>query len=221
MATVRIVDDHQLLATALAVALRRAGLDADVAAPALFPELLTTLTDAAPQIVLLDLDLGGYGDSTPLIAPLTRAGIRVVVVTGLEDRVRIAAALEQGAVGYRSKADGLDALVTTVLAAQTSDEPLDAPTRVRLLEELRRARAERADAVAPFTRLTDREQETLRGIARGRSVRDLADDWVVSEATVRTHVRSVLAKLEVRSQLAAVAMAIRTGWLELPTSRLG
>jgi DNA-binding NarL/FixJ family response regulator len=221
VATVLIVDDHQLLATALAVTLRRTGVDADTAAPAPFPELLATLNDAAPQIVLLDLDLGAYGDSTPLIAPLTRAGIRVVVVTGLDDRVRIAAALEQGAIGYRSKADGLDALVATVLAAHTGDEPLDAPTRVRLLEELRRARADRAEAFAPFTTLTEREQETLRCIARGRSVREIADDWVVSEATVRTHVRSVLAKLEVRSQLGAVALAIRTGWLELPASRLG
>ena len=68
-------------------------------------------------------------------------------------------------------------------------------------------------------------RESLRtrdhSLARGRSVREIADEWVVSEATVRTHVRSVLAKLEVRSQLAAVAMAIRTGWLESPTSRLG
>src|SRR3954468_21063171 len=111
--------------------LRRAGLDTDMAAPAPFPTLLATLIDAAPQIVLLDLDLGGYGDATPLIGPLTRAGVRVVVVTGLDDRVRIAAALEQDAVGYRSKADGLEALVSTVLAVHTTDEPLDAATRVR------------------------------------------------------------------------------------------
>ena len=57
-------------------------------------------------------------------------------------------------------------------------------------------------------------EDALRSIAHGLSVQDIAADWVVSEATVRTHVQGVLAKLGVRSQLAAVAAARRSGWFE-------
>ena len=60
--------------------------------------------------------------------------------------------------------------------------------------------------------------ETLRALARGVSVPALALEWYVSEATVRTHVRSILTKLGVSSQLAAVAAALRTGWLDLVPS---
>jgi DNA-binding NarL/FixJ family response regulator len=214
MADTLIVDDHQLLATALVVTLDRVGIAAAAVRPRPRPELLRDLLDRRPGTVLLDLDLGEYGDATPLIAPLADAGTRVVVMTGLADRMRIAAALEQGALAFRSKADGVEALVDAVRRVRRSPEPLDPRTRVALLEELRRDRARRSATLAPFRRLTDREQETLRALADGCSVREIADRWVVSEATVRTHVRSLLGKLGARSQLAAVAMALRAGWLE-------
>ena len=66
----------------------------------------------------------------------------------------------------------------------------------------------------PFARLTDRERDTLQALARGRTVHEIANSWVLSEATVRTHVRSVLAKLNVPSQLAAVSLALRSGWID-------
>ena len=75
------------------------------------------------------------------------------------------------------------------------------------------ARVARDAVFAPFTRLTDRERDTLVALSRGLSVHGIAAEWVVSEATVRSHVRGVLAKLDVPSQLAAVALALRTGWL--------
>jgi DNA-binding NarL/FixJ family response regulator len=210
---VLVVDDHQLLATALCVALGRAGIEAEPVETQPLPALLDAVLARRPELVLLDLDLGPHGDSTPLIAPLADAGVRVVVVTGLDDRLRIAAALEQGAIGYRSKSDGLGGLVDAVRRAAASSGPLDAQAHVQLVDELRRDRRLRSRALAPFERLTEREQETLRALAAGRSVREIADSWVVSEATVRTHVRSLLAKLGAHSQLAAVAMGIRAGWL--------
>lgn len=214
MPDVVVVDDHQLLATTVRIALRAAGVDADLIAPCPLPSLLELILAQRPSVVLLDLDLGPDGDSTRLVAPLSAAGIRVVVVTGVADRPRVAAALEQGAVAYRSKTDGIDRLVDTVLAAQRHDGPLDHELRVALLDELRRSRADVARVMAPFTRLTDREQDTLRAICAGLSAREIAALWVVSEATVRTHVRGVLGKLQVGSQLAAVAIALRSGWLD-------
>ncbi len=90
---------------------------------------------------------------------------------------------------------------------------LDEAERSRLLCELSRARREEQRAFAPFERLTEREREVLEALAEGRSVRDLADEWVVSDTTIRAHVRGVLAKLGTSSQLGAVAAGLRSGWL--------
>ncbi|WAX56039.1 response regulator transcription factor [Jatrophihabitans cynanchi] len=212
MPRVAIVEDHLLLAETLHAALARTGVDAVLIAPREPDALLSALLQAQPDLVLLDLDLDGFGESTPLIAPLAEAGVRVLVITGSNDRLRIAAALEQGALGYQSKAAGFNALLHKTALALTAIAPLDAEHRVELLDELTRSRAARERDLAPYATLTAREADTLRALARGWSVADIAANWVVSENTVRSHVRGVLAKLGAPSQLAAVADAVRTGW---------
>jgi DNA-binding NarL/FixJ family response regulator len=209
---VAIVEDHLLLAETLHAALARTGVDAILIAPRKPDALLSALLRSEADLVLLDLDLDGFGDSTPLIAPLVESGVRVLVVTGCNDRLRIAAALEQGALGYQSKAGGFSALLHKAALALTATAPLDAEHRVELLDELARSRTARARDLAPYATLTAREADTLRALARGWSVADIASNWVVSENTVRSHVRGVLAKLGAPSQLAAVADAVRTGW---------
>ncbi len=213
MARVVIVDDHLLIAETLRIALAAREIPATVVTPCALAELATAVLGEQPDLVLLDLDLGAIGDATPLVAPLTRAGSRVLIVSGVPDRLRIATALQQGAIGYRSKTDGLDLLVATAVEALTGPVPLDAATRSSLLDELRRERQRLAGLLGPFDSLTDREGAVLRAMARGFAVADIAADWVVSEATVRSHVHGVLRKLGVRSQLAAVAAAVQAGWL--------
>jgi DNA-binding NarL/FixJ family response regulator len=163
--------------------------------------------------VLLDLDLGADGDGAALIAPLAERGVRVLVVTGSADRLRVAAALEQGAIGYRRKDDGFDELLDVTCRALDGQPVLTDSERSALLCELARARREQQQAFAPFERLTEREREVLEALAEGRSVRELADEWVVSDTTIRAHVRGVLAKLGTSSQLGAVAAGLRSGWL--------
>ena len=214
MSRVAIVEDHRLLAEVLTSALESSGVSARlVPSPSLY-DVLVDLRAAPADLVLLDLDLGDCGDSTPLVGALTAEGMRVLVVTGTPDPLRIAAALEQGAVGYQQKAPGFEPLLARVQAALATDRPLDPAHRVELLEELRRVRRDRETGLRPFDRLTRREAETLRALARGATVSELARDWFLSEATMRSHVRSILAKLGVSSQLAAVAAALRTGWLD-------
>jgi DNA-binding NarL/FixJ family response regulator len=213
---VGLVEDHELLADTLASALSSAGTSARVVPVRSAPEILADLRRDPVDLVLLDLDLGGLGDSTTMISALVDHGMRVLVVTGTDDPMRIAAALEQGAIGYQGKAAGFAALVSRVQSALAATVPLDAEHRVQLLEELRRRRARQRTALAPFDQLTEREAETLRALARGSSVAVIAREWVVSEATMRSHVRSILGKLGVSSQLAAVAAAVRVGWLREP-----
>jgi len=209
-----IVDDHELLAETLRVALGQAGFDAVCVRPRRLDEVLAELLELRPTLALLDLDLGDFGETIPLIAPLTAAGVRVLLVTGVASRLRIAAALEQGAIGYAAKVSDFAGLLAKAQAALHSDDVLDPAERFRLLEELRVSRARRARELEPFHRLTDREADVLRAVANGRTVSQIASEWVVSEATVRSHVRGVLTKLGVGSQLAAVAAARAAGWLE-------
>jgi len=70
-----------------------------------------------------------------------------------------------------------------------------------------------SEAREPFERLTAREQQVLRELGNGKVVTTIAEEWFVSEATVRSQVRGVLTKLAVSSQLEAVALALRVGWL--------
>lgn len=215
MSSFVIVDDHELLAEALRLSMIATGLDVSRVDPSSLPSLLPEILAAVPRVVLLDLDLGAHGDAIPLIAPLTAAGVRVLVVTGTTDRLRIAEAFDEGAFGVCTKSDGLGGLISAAVRARDAAHPADLETRYELIAELRRARAERIRELAPFDRLTIREQEALRAMGSGDSVTDMAHRWVVSETTVRSHVRGVLSKLSVRSQLGAVALALRTGWLDV------
>jgi DNA-binding NarL/FixJ family response regulator len=80
------------------------------------------------------------------------------------------------------------------------------------LSELRAHRAQEGERLAPFARLTVRECEVLQDLVEGKNAERIANDSFVSVATVRSHIKSLLAKLGVNSQLAAVAAAQRAGW---------
>ncbi len=218
--TVAIVDDHELLAEMVTITLVSNGVSAVAVPPQAVAELLGTLLAQAPDLVLLDLDLGPLGDSTEIIRPLVDAGIRVLMVTGVTDRLRIAAALEQGAVGFQPKAAGFNALLHAARAALRTDGPLNPAESATLHAELDAHRRRTALAHRPFESLTEREQQTLRDLADGLAVQEIASSRVVSEATVRSHVQAVLRKLGAGSQLQAVAVARRSGWLDqLPPGR--
>lgn len=84
--------------------------------------------------------------------------------------------------------------------------------RAELSREVARRRAEAQARLAPFEALTMREREVLAALVVGRSADEIADEQVVSVATVRSHIRGVLDKLDVNSQVAAVALAWQLGW---------
>jgi DNA-binding NarL/FixJ family response regulator len=210
---VLIVEDHTLLAQSLSLALRAEGFAVEIAALTDRAQLLAEVSADAPALVLLDLELGELGDGTELVAPLVAAGSRVLVVTGTVDRDRVAATVEAGAVGFVNKSAPFDVLLGLVMRAAAGDAVLDPAERADLLTELRRRRAEQARLTAPLQRLSERERHVLVGLGEGKSVDTIARESFVSEATVRTQVRAVLTKLDVSSQLAAVAKARRAGWL--------
>jgi two-component system, NarL family, nitrate/nitrite response regulator NarL len=211
-----IIEDHTLFAESLEVALSLEGYDVRRLP---LPEeggSLATLRSAAlrvnPRIVLLDLDLGRFGDGAALIAPLSRAGANVVVITSSVDRARWGGCVRSGARKVLSKSGPLQETLATVrrlhqgLPVMSSDELerlLDAWRNERMATDVMRRRLES---------LTPRERQVLGALIEGHNVRDIARQSVVSEATVRTQVKSILGKLEVSSQLAAVGLAHQVGW---------
>jgi DNA-binding NarL/FixJ family response regulator len=211
---VLLVDDHQLLVDAVAAALNKEGIEADKADLESREAVIAQVWADPPDLVLLDLDLGGtIGDGSTLVRPLTSAGAQVLIVTASSDRTRIGSVLELGAIGYVAKSAPFHQLLRTVTAAAAGAEVMSVEERHAFLTELRLARQRRAAADAPFERLTPREQEVLRSLATGHSVGQIATESVVSESTVRSQVRAILTKLGVGSQLEAVTLALRSGWL--------
>lgn len=210
---VGIVEDHVLLSQSVAIALRAEGLVVVAADTAGEPELLRSLEPDASMLVLLDLDLDEpLVDGGRLIRPLRDRKASVLVVTGSHDRMRIAAAVEAGALGWVGKDQPFSDLLAAIMRAAAGDPVLGDGEREELLAQLRRHRTAERRRLEPFESLTSREQQVLEELAAGKSVERIATDWFVSEATVRSQVRAVLTKLGVRSQLAAVAKAREAGW---------
>ena len=211
---VLIVEDHELLAQSLALALHAEGFAVDIARMQSREDLLADLAEPHTALALLDLDLGPHiGDGTAFVRRLTERGAAVIVVSGITDRVRLATAVEAGALGVVSKTQPIDELIDAVKAAMSGQRLLSDNGRQEMLAELRRHRQSRHERLSPFERLTPREREVLVALGNGQTVGTIAQRWHVSEATVRTQVRAVLAKLGVNSQIAAIAKARRAGWL--------
>lgn len=219
-----LVDDHALFAESLELALGLASYDVRRVSPGDRSSLegLTSLVlRHEPHLVLLDLDLGGLGDATDAIGPLARAGANVVVVTASHDRSRWGACIAQGARTVLPKSAGLRDTVAVVRKLHTGQRVLDVLERQQLLALWKRDHARHGRARQQFTRLSRREREVLGELMLGHNVHEIATSSHVSDQTVRTQVKAILAKLEVSSQLAAVGLAHEIGWHGGPEPRDG
>jgi DNA-binding NarL/FixJ family response regulator len=211
---VLIVDDHALFAECLALVLRMQGFErVDILTEDLGPErILAAAENLKPELVLLDLYLGKGGVGTGLIAPLKAVPTTVLVLSATEDRRLLAECLEEGADGLFDKARSFEQLVDDLEEAAVGRSVLVAEARTVLLDELReRRRAEHAHRRL-LEELTAREGEILSELMEGRSTEQIADEGGVAPSTVRTQIKSILRKLGVNSQLAAVAFAHSAGW---------
>ena len=213
---VLIIEDHVLFAESLELALSLEGYDVRrLPMPQVGGSMATVRSlalRANPRTVILDLDLGRFGDGSSLISTLARAGANVVVVTASEDRSRWGACLRQGARKVLSKGGALQEVLGTVRRLHQGLPVVTREELESLLDAWQAENAAHADMRRRLELLTPREREVLGSLIDGQTVRDIARSSVVSEATVRTQVKSILAKLEVSSQLAAVGMAHHVGW---------
>lgn len=215
-----IIEDHTLFAESMELTLSLEGYDVRRISLPDEGGSMATLRSAAlrsnPRTVILDLDLGRFGDGVSLIAPLARAGANVVVVTASSDRGRWGACMKQGARRVHSKGGQLREVLGTVRRLHQGLPVVTKEELETLLDAYDHQRRAGDDMRRRLELLTPRERQVLDSLINGLSVRDIAKTAVVSEATVRTQVKSILAKLEVSSQLAAVGMANQVGWRHTP-----
>ena len=161
-----------------------------------------------PQFVLMDIRLGrDIGSGMDLIAPLADLGAQVLMLTAERRRTVLAECLEAGAIGWIAKGASLTELDWTLGRALSGGSVIGETSRASLLDELRREREMRRQTQNLFEELSQRELLVLASLVDGLSADEIAQEHFVAVTTVRSQIRSVLQKLNVRSQLAAVAIA--------------
>jgi DNA-binding NarL/FixJ family response regulator len=171
-------------------------------------EALAVAARVHPDVVLMDLRMPGM-DGVTTIRTLTEQGstARVLVLTTYDTDSDVLPAIKAGATGYLLKDTPREDLFRAVVSAQRGESVLSPSVAGRLMGRLR------APAKEP---LSQRELEVLRLISQGSSNRETASKLFISEATVKTHLLHVYAKLGVRDRAAAVAAAFERGFLSVP-----
>ncbi len=214
---VLIADDHAAVRAGLRAilqndpSLRVVGEAADGA------QALSSARALRPDVVMLDLRMprvGGLEVIEPLVA---LPGCRVLVLTTFEDDDDVDAAIAAGAAGFLLKSASAAALVDAVHTVAAGDAVLAPAVTRRLLERLSgrsepgRRQPTFPEATARLAELTARERDVLALLGRGLSNAGIAAELTISEATARTHVSNVLAKLGVTSRVHAAIVAGESG----------
>lgn len=209
--TVLVVDDHELVGATIVLALAGLGLRALRCPVTTTAGILKVAEQLGGRLVLLDLNLGvgtnaARLDELELVRGFTERGWRTLVVSATTNELQIAAAVAAGAIGFVAKAATLDEFLSAVSHAALGRSLLSPTDRMQWLDIHRRGRAASRRQQVRLRRLTSREHEILKLLARGERAATIAQDATVSLTTVRSQIRSILTKLEVNSQLEAAAL---------------
>lgn len=219
--TVRImlVDDHTVVRAGLRMLIEsRPGLQV-VGEAATTDEALTVAAQSQPDIILLDLDLGG--DSGLDILPelfTTAKQARVLMLTGVRDPEEHHRAVRLGAMGVVVKEKAADDLLKAIEKVHAGEVWLDGALMARVL-----GRSRPVGEVMPvnpetarITSLTEREREVIALICEGLQNKLIGERLFISETTVRHHLTSIFDKLGVSNRLELVIYAYRHGLAKLP-----
>jgi two-component system NarL family response regulator len=199
-----VADDHVTVREGLAAIIGRQPDMRVVAEAANGGEAYARWLEHRPDVLLLDLRmpvLDGMGVMERIRSTAPEA--RIVVLTTFDTDSEIAGAIKGGAKGYLLKDAPRDVLVETIRKVHAGETCIPAGLVAKLV------------AGVSSESLTDRELEVLTLVARGMSNKEIATSLAISETTVKTHLRSVFAKLRVLSRTEAIAAACRRGLVHL------
>jgi RNA polymerase sigma factor (sigma-70 family) len=165
-----------------------------------------------PDVVLMDVrmpDLDGISATREVLA--TFPDVKVVILTTFEQDDYIFGALTAGASGFLLKRTRPEELIAAIHTIAAGDSLLSPSVTNRVIERMAGQPALDADSDARLAELTPRETEVLQLVARGLSNGEIAEELVIGESTVKTHLKRVLAKLQVRDRVQAVIFAYESG----------
>ncbi|MER5310368.1 response regulator transcription factor [Streptomyces sp. NPDC002773] len=151
-----------------------------------------------PDVVLMDLQLGAGIDGVEATRRIAPTGVHVLVLTTYDTDADITRAIEAGATGYLLKAERPEELFAAIHSAAQGRTALSPPVASRVMDRMR-------GAAGPS--LTDRERDILGQLGRGLGNREIARALFISEATVKTHLGRIYAKLGVDTRAGAVSVA--------------
>lgn len=204
--TIRIltVDDHQLLREGIAAVLESQEDMTIVAQASNGREAVESFRRLRPDVTLMDLrmpDMSGIEAITVIRHEFPNA--RIIVLTTYAGDAQAAAALKAGAAGYLLKNLVRKELIETIRAVHSGKRRIPPEIATEIAEHV-------AD-----DELTDREIEVLRRVAAGKSNKLIAAELDISEGTVKTHMKSILPKLDASDRTHAVMIALKRGILDL------
>jgi two-component system NarL family response regulator len=214
---VLVVDDHALFRRGLEMVLAQE-LDIEVVGEASDgTEAIQLARELTPDIVLMDVRMprrGGIDATTAIkdVVPSTK----IVMLTISDEEADLYDAIKAGASGYLLKEISIDEVASAIRAVHGGQSLISPSMASKLLTEfatLIKRGDDRQQIPAP--RLTERELEVLKLVAKGLNNRAIAEQLFISENTVKNHVRNILEKLQLHSRMEAVVYAVREKLLEI------
>ncbi len=214
---VLIVDDHQVVRQGLRTFLELHDDMAVVGEAGDGAAALEMIHRLEPDVVLMDLVMPGL-DGIAATRQAMALGIRtqVIALTSFAEDDKVFPAIEAGASSYLLKDVSPDALVEAIRAVHRGEARLHPDIARKLMQATRVAHQASGEALALAGDLTDREREVIRLVARGCSNHEIAQELVISEKTVKTHISHVLGKLNLDDRTQLAIYAIRKGLADSP-----
>jgi len=212
-----IVDDHALFRRGLEMVLESEPDIELVGEASDGEEAVSKAGESLPDVVLMDIRMPrSSGIEACRAVKEVAPSAKIVILTISDEEEDLFEAIRAGASGYLLKDIPLDEVADTVRAVYGGQSLINPSMAGKLLTEFA-ALARRDDQEpkqVPAPRLTDREIQVLRLVARGMNNRDIAKELFISENTVKNHVRNILEKLQIHSRMEAVMVAVREKLIE-------
>jgi DNA-binding NarL/FixJ family response regulator len=216
-----VLDDHVTFADALATRLdAEPGMSAGAATT--IEQARRALRERRFDALLIDLDLGGHSGLRFAADALTeQPDLRIVVVTAAKEERHVVDAVQIGVSGWVSKDEPIERLLAVIRGALRGETWIPPRLLTRVLLQLQSAQREMTEHDVLLAKLTRREREILSLLAAGLKADAIAGQLYLARGTVRSHIQHLMAKLNVHSAVAAVAVARRAAMYVPPRPRLG
>ncbi len=171
---------------------------------------------SAPDVVLLDVRMphrSGIEACRAIKEAVPSA--KIVMLTMSDEEADLYEAVKSGAAGYLLKDSSIDEVAQAVRVVAEGQSLISPSMAVKLIDEFKQMSRPEREPAAGGLRLTERELEVLRLVARGLNNREIARELYISENTVKNHVRNILEKLQLHSRMEAVMYAVREKILDI------